>query len=286
MNRSATADEGNSHAPDREAPGVCNSVRDDRSTRLRSRCHNGSSSPTLGLAISRSPFGYWPRIALASWSSSEPIAATHAAFCQAVTELDLDTACYAVDTWVGDPQAGFYGEEIYEELRQYHDPRYSAFSRLVRSTFDEALEHFADDLIDLLHIDGCHTYEAVKGDFESWLPKLSSRGVVLIHDVNVRERDFGAWRLWQEVSLAAPISRSCIAMASACSVSGRTRPRRWANRSPAACATTGYGDHQASLRGQCPRRSIDAPGRQPALGCRCCHNAAEGGRGSGAGCHR
>ena len=82
--------------------------------------------------------------------------------------------------WVGDPQAGSYGEDVYAELRDFHNVRYAAFSQLVRRTFDEANGDFADGTIDLLHIDGFHTYDAVRHDFDTWATQaIGSRGCPL-----------------------------------------------------------------------------------------------------------
>jgi O-antigen biosynthesis protein len=125
--------------------------------------------------------------------------ASYSAFCQAVRELDLDTHCYAIDTWEGDPHSGHYGPEVLAGLRQHNALFYESFSRLIQSTFDQALDHFADGTIDLLHIDAYHVYEAVKHDFESWLPKMNLNGVILLHDINVREGDFGVRRFWDEI---------------------------------------------------------------------------------------
>jgi glycosyltransferase involved in cell wall biosynthesis len=132
------------------------------------------------------------------------VGVSYSAFCQAVSELQLGTTCTAVDTWKGDGHSGFYGAEVLASLREHHDPLYGGFSRLLQSTFEDARELFADGSIDVLHIDGNHTYESVRRDFEMWLPKLSDSGLVLFHDIAVRENDFGVWKLWEELSARHP----------------------------------------------------------------------------------
>jgi hypothetical protein len=129
---------------------------------------------------------------------------SYCSFCQAIEALGLPTRAFAVDTWEGDPHSGEYTSEVFEDLRLYHDPRYGRFSALLKMTFDEALSHFADKEIDLLHIDGYHAYEAVRHDYETWRPKVSDRGIILFHDVEVRERNFGVWRLWEELTAEFP----------------------------------------------------------------------------------
>ncbi len=129
---------------------------------------------------------------------------SYCSFCQAVQELGLASRCFAVDTWEGDDQTGFYGPEILQDLRLHHDHHYAEFSALIQSRFDGAVNQFADGSIDLLHIDGWHTYEAVRHDFETWEPKLSRQAVVLLHDTNVREGTFGVWRFWAELAERYP----------------------------------------------------------------------------------
>jgi GT2 family glycosyltransferase len=153
--------------------------------------------------IEHAPFAFWITSILRPRTLVE-LGTHHGysyfAFCQAIHNLQLESRCYAVDTWKGDEHAGFYGEDVFEHVRKYNEAHYASFSRLVRSTFDEALPHFADASIDLLHIDGRHFCEDVKHDFESWRCKLSERAVVLFHDTNVREGGFGVSKLWSELS--------------------------------------------------------------------------------------
>jgi len=164
---------------------------------------------------------WWPDyLAQSAWTEHTPFAAwlvaamaprvlvelgthrgvSYMAFCQAARRLPAPARCFAIDTWEGDGHAGAYGNEVFDAVSAVNAARYPDISTLLRMRFSEALDRFEDGSVDLLHIDGFHTYEAVAEDFRTWLPKMSRRGVVLFHDTEVRRDDFGVWRLWEEVS--------------------------------------------------------------------------------------
>ncbi len=161
-----------------------------------------------GSWVGHIPFAFWlvaqsePRLLVELGTHTGN---SYFAFCQAVLASRLPTRCFAVDTWEGDTQAGYYGEEIFAEVSQHNEQHYAEFSTLVRSTFASAVNSFADGSIDLLHIDGLHTYDAVREDFETWQPKLSDRAIVLFHDTSVRlDEGFGVWKFWEELTEQYP----------------------------------------------------------------------------------
>lgn len=129
-----------------------------------------------------------------------------AAFCQALEAVGAPASCYGVDLWQGDVHMGRFDEALYQEMAAFCATRYPAIAKLIRKDFNDAVADFADGSIDLLHIDGTHTYEAVGNDFRTWLPKMSARGVILFHDINVTMENagpaslnFGVRRLFDEV---------------------------------------------------------------------------------------
>jgi hypothetical protein len=94
-------------------------------------------------------------------------------FCQAVLAEQLACTCHAVDSWRGTRTAvitmlSFTRTASGSMMRS--TPAY----RLCTSTFEEALPRIAGGTVDMLPIDGLHTYNAVRQDVESGLPKLSA----------------------------------------------------------------------------------------------------------------
>ena len=105
-------------------------------------------------------------------------------FCQAVRDFKLNTEINAVDMWSGDIGAEITGEEVYALVQKTAATYYPEVNlHLFQMCFDDARTNFADNSIDILHIDGGHTFEDVEHDFTTWLPKLKENGIVLFHDV-------------------------------------------------------------------------------------------------------
>jgi Methyltransferase domain len=121
------------------------------------------------------------------------------AFCQTAAEHRTGTRCFGVDTWRGDEHAGGYDETTFAQVSEHNRANYESFSTLLRCGFDDALGRFEDESIDVLHLDGLHTEAAVRHDVDSWLPKLRPGGLLLLHDVRVRSKDFGVWKIWAEL---------------------------------------------------------------------------------------
>jgi len=127
------------------------------------------------------------------------------AFLQAIEDgLSPHTRLYGIDAWSPVPGNDWttkeYEIDIYEifsnTLAAYDSKAYP-----IKKIFDQALDDFEDESIDLLHIDGTHTYEAVKYDYESWLPKLKSNAVVLFHDISETSylHEESSPKFWQEI---------------------------------------------------------------------------------------
>lgn len=157
--------------------------------------------------IEHAPFAFWLVNALRPRQIVElgtMYGYSYFSFCQAVQKLGCDTSSYAIDTWTGDEHTRFYDNSVYEAVQKHNQARYSGFSTLIRSTFTDGLAYFSDGSVDLLHIDGRHFYEDVKQDFLQWAPKLAPNAIVLLHDTNVRERNFGVWRFFKELSAERP----------------------------------------------------------------------------------
>src|SRR5262249_36020448 len=121
-------------------------------------------------------------------------------FCQVVKQIGLRTSCCAVLPSAKDRESGHCGDEAYERMSKINRSKYLPFSRLIRSTIDQTISQFRDRSIDLLHIDGVHSYDTLKHYFESWRPKLTDRAVVLLHNTGVFEPGFGTHLYFKELS--------------------------------------------------------------------------------------
>lgn len=124
-------------------------------------------------------------------------------FCQAAKDFGLDTEMNFVDTWQGDDFTKKYDNDVYTVFSKIVDAFYGNQKvNMLKMTFDEAVKQFENGSIDVIHIDGSHHYDDVKKDFETWYPKVSENGVIMLHDISsdiVLGDVMGSYKYWLEL---------------------------------------------------------------------------------------
>jgi predicted O-methyltransferase YrrM len=105
---------------------------------------------------------------------------------------------YGIDCFAGDQQTSFRNTEefVLEKLKETEINNVV----LIKDYFSLANKRWVKP-IDILHIDGLHTYEAVKEDYENWSKFVKDDGVILLHDTCIYGGDFGVWKLFEGIQL-------------------------------------------------------------------------------------
>jgi hypothetical protein len=108
---------------------------------------------------------------------------------------------YAVDTWTN--LAMTEGRrDTFEDFLKNVEPLKDIITPLKGLSLEIAKEF--KHPIDILFIDGDHSYENVRSDIEVWLPKLKTKGILILHDYGWAE---GVKRMVEEYVKPIEISK-------------------------------------------------------------------------------
>ena len=115
------------------------------------------------------------------------------------------------DVWAIDHFKGSVGEEEEHKEAKEHDiyedfiKNVGGFKNLhvLKTTSLEAVKTFNDKSVDMVFIDGEHTYEAVKADILAWTPKAKT--IICGHDYNWKEVSQAVQEIFGEVDTVGNI---------------------------------------------------------------------------------
>ena len=120
----------------------------------------------------------------------------YSTFCFALPEIGH---IYGIDSFEGDEHAGIHN--TYDYVLEKQKELQLDNITFIKGYFNEVAETW-NKPIDILHIDGFHTYEAVKNDYETWSKFVKDDGIILFHDTMVFDRKFGVHKLFSKINLS------------------------------------------------------------------------------------
>lgn len=105
---------------------------------------------------------------------------------------------YGIDSFDGDPMAGYKNTfEYVKEKRKQLELENVIF---IKGYFGLVAKQWKLP-IDILHIDGYHTYNAVKNDYDTWSKFVKDDGIILFHDTYVQKPGYEVDRFFNEIDL-------------------------------------------------------------------------------------
>ncbi|MDR1041290.1 MAG: class I SAM-dependent methyltransferase [Deltaproteobacteria bacterium] len=125
--------------------------------------------------------------------------ASYMPFCQVIKRFGAPTKCHAIDLWKPLNKGDNSHQYKFDLVNGHSELHYQGFSTIHRASFDDCVDMFDAGEIELLHIDGRHSYEETRHNFDAWADKLSrEKGIVIVHDINVvwESENFGVYRFW------------------------------------------------------------------------------------------
>jgi hypothetical protein len=119
----------------------------------------------------------------------------YSTFCFALPKIGT---VYGIDCFEGDPMVGF--KNTFEYVKQKKKELQFNHVKFVKGYFGMVAKQWKHP-IDILHIDGYHTYQAVKNDYDTWSKFVKDDGVILFHDTFVQKPGYEVDRFFAELNL-------------------------------------------------------------------------------------
>ena len=161
------------------------------------------------------PSSWWGHVPFAAWlvQACQPRClvelglhdgVSYAAFCEAVARHGLLTRCFGIADEPGSlPSDGGVGNAL-ADILTFNQQHYSEFSQVLHGGARAVIRQLDLGSVDVLHLAGAPTYEALRHALDSCQPYLSAGAVVLLAGTTARGSHQAAHRLFAELSQEYP----------------------------------------------------------------------------------
>lgn len=123
-------------------------------------------------------------------------------FSRQIFDICVPSQLHLVDIWNSDR----YGEALYHDVNtHFHDQQQHGQVTIHRKTSLEALESFADNMLDWVYINTTHSYELTRDELRYCAQKVKSTGIIAGHDYIQ-----GNWRSQYRYGVIEAVHEFCV----------------------------------------------------------------------------